>query len=84
MLLSAGVYVCFFTVAMCTHERDVTMQHYPNLNHKKGTKCRPRNPNPRIAAETRPKGRRVVATIVGLWFLDAAVCLSQHSEDAST
>ena len=70
---------------MYTYERDVTIQYYPNPNpnHKKGTKCRPRNPNPTIVAATRPKVRRVAATIVGLGFLDTALYLNQYSEDAS-
>jgi hypothetical protein len=35
--------------------------------------CRARNPNPTTVATTRPKRRRVVATVVGLGFLDTAL-----------
>ena len=35
--------------------------------------CRARNPNPTTVAATRPKRRRVVATVVGLGFLDTAL-----------
>ena len=35
--------------------------------------CRARNPNPTTVAATRPKRRRVAATVVGLGFLDTAL-----------
>ena len=40
--------------------------------------CRALNPNPTIVATTRPKRRRVAATVVGLVFLDADLHLNQH------
>ena len=35
--------------------------------------CTARNPNPTTVAATRPKRRRVAATVVGLGFLDTAL-----------
>ena len=53
-LLPNCILANYSTVAMYTYERDVTIQYFhnpnPNPNHKKGTKCRPRNPNPAIVA----------------------------------
>ena len=76
----------FSTVALHTYERDITIQYYSNSNHnhKKGTKCRPKTPNPVTVSAIHPKGRWVTATIVWLGFLDTALYLNQYSEDAIT
>ena len=64
----------FFTLALYTYERDVTIQYYPKPkpkpNHKKGTNYGTRNPNSTIVDATRNKRQRIAATIVGLGFLD--------------
>ena len=70
----------FFTVAIYTYKRDVTIQYYPNANnnHKKGTKYRTPNPNPTKVRPILSQGRRISATIVGLGFLDMALYLKQY------
>ena len=62
----------FFTVAMYTHERDVTIKYYPNPNpnHKKGTKFRSRIPNPNTEVANSRKGRLFATLALGLGLLD--------------
>ena len=44
----------------------------------KKVQCRDQNPNPTTVAATRPKRRRVAATVIGLGFLDTALYLNQY------
>ena len=85
MLVSAGVLV-FFSAALCTYERVVTIQYYHNANpnNKKITKCGLRNSNITTLKAKHRKRRRSAGAIVGLEFLDAAMCINQYSEHAST
>ena len=70
---------CILANYHCTHiDDDVIIQYYPNPNYKNGTRFGVRNSKPTTLVATRRIWGRVVATIVGLGFLDTALYLKQY------
>ena len=70
---------------MRARECDVAIKHCPNpnRNYEKGTARSPRNNGPTTVPTNYAKVQVVAATATGLWFLDVALCLSQHGECAT-